>query len=39
MVMEWHRSGNEVVSGKKAERKRKEIGRRQREDKGKIGYS
>ena len=32
MVTEWHRDGNEVVSGKKAERSRQKAGGRQEED-------
>ena len=39
MVMEWYRSGNEVVSGKKAERCRQKVGERQEKDRREIGHS
>ena len=39
MVIEWQRSGIEMVTRWFRERKRKEAGRRWGEDKRKIGYS
>ena len=39
MVIEWQRSGIEIVTRWFRKKKRKEAGRRQGEDKRKIGYS
>ena len=39
MVMNWYRSGNEVVSRKKAERCRQKVGERQEKDRREIGHS
>ena len=39
MVIEWFRSGNGVVSKKKAERCRQKVGERQEEDRREIGCS
>ena len=39
MVMNWYRSGNEMVSRKKAERCRQKVGERQEKDRREIGHS